>query len=97
MANELVKKGKLGIDGLKLLYRSDLIPQHSGPLFQTTDGDDVFMGDSVAFYVGGEHLPHNGIVVSTTNGLRINCFNTILYRWEYYAVEGKTDGWSMDY
>jgi len=82
-----MEKGKLKIEDLKLLYSAQPLSQYfHDPLFVTRDGDDVWSGDSVSFYVHGEHLPHNG-TISSINGLRVDCFNTFLNKWEYYTVE----------
>jgi len=77
-----MEKGKLKIEDLKLLYNSRPL---NDPLFKTRDGDDVWSGDSVSFYVHGEHLPHNG-TISNLYGMRVDCFNTFLNKWEYYTI-----------
>ena len=82
-----MEKGKLKIGDLKLLYNSQPLSQYfDAPIFKTRDGDGVWSGDSVSFYVNGEHLPHNG-TISIINGLRVDCFNTLLNKWEYYTLE----------
>ena len=82
-----MEKGKLKIEDLELLYHAQPLSQYlHEPLFQTRDGDSVWGGDSVSFYVNGEHLPHNGIV-SAINGLRVDVFNTFLNKWEYYVLD----------
>jgi hypothetical protein len=82
-----MEKGKLKINDLKLLYNSQPLSQYlHAPLFQTRDGDNVWSGDTVSFYINGEHLPHNG-TVSNLKGLRVDCFNTFLNKWEYYLLE----------
>ena len=82
-----MKKVTLKIEDLKLLYHAQPLSQYlHEPLFQTIDGDDVWSGDSVSFYVNGEYLPHNG-TVSNLNGLQVDCFNTLLNKWQYYILE----------
>ena len=82
-----MEKGKLRIWDLKLIYNAQPVSQYlHEPLFKTKDGDDVWCGDSVSFYVNGEHLPHNG-TISNIYGLRVDCFNTFLNKWEYYELE----------
>lgn len=82
-----MKRGRLKVEDLKLLYHAQPLSQHlHEPLFQTRDGDDVWSGDSVSFYVNGEHLPHNG-TISNLNGLRVDCFNTFLNKWQYYDLD----------
>ncbi len=85
--NYYALKEKLKIESLKLLYHAQPLSQYlHDPLFKTWDGDDVWNGDSVSFYIHGEHLPHNGTIRSI-NGLGVDCFNTFLNRWEYYSLD----------
>ena len=82
-----MEKGMLKIKDLKLLFHAQPLSQYlQSPLFQTRDGDDIWSGDSVSFYVNGEHLPHNG-TISNINGLRVDCFNTFLNKWQHYVIE----------
>lgn len=82
-----MEKGRLKISELVLVSNSQPMSQHlRAPLFQTRDGDNVWSGDAVGFYVNGEHLPRVG-TVSTLKGLRVDCFNTLLNKWEYYLLE----------
>ena len=83
-----MEKGKLTIDNLELIYHAQPVSQYlRDPLFQTESGDSVWSGDTVSFYVEGEHLPHNGTVSNINNKLQVNCFNVLLNKWEYYLLD----------
>jgi len=55
-------------------------------LFEDRNGDSVKDGDTLEFYVDNEIMPHSG-TISNISGLRMECFNTILNKWQYYPVE----------
>ena len=79
---------------MKKVNAQDLRPIVSGgrhcfqkPLFTAND-EEIFSGDRVEFYIKDEIFPHSG-TVSTLNGKRVECFNQILNKWEYYEIEEK--------
>jgi hypothetical protein len=82
-----MKKGTLKKNELKLLYHGHQLDKYfENPLFVTDDDEGVWPGDTVEFYVDGDHMPHNGII-SNRIGLRVDCYNTLLDKWQYYEVE----------
>ena len=54
-------------------------------LFTDKNGDGVASGDTVEFYVQGDIFPHQG-TVSNLRGIRVDCWNNFMNRWEYYDV-----------
>ena len=75
------------------IKRKDIILTRQGqsynfnpPLFFDKRGEPVYSGDMVRFYVNGEVFPSTGSV-SNLRELRIDVFNTLLNKWEFYLID----------
>lgn len=77
-------KGTINIKGLRLLLRARTC-RFEDPLFVLDCGSKVFSGDTVEFYVDDNVFPSSG-TVSNYKGLRVDCFNTLMNKWEYYRI-----------
>ena len=54
-------------------------------LFMSGDMEEIYSGDIIEFNIADEVYPYSG-TVSTLQGLRVECFNTILNKWVYHNL-----------
>lgn len=78
-------KGKIKSSNIYLVNSKNIF-QTGKALFHDKDGQSVYSGDTVKFYIENEVYPSSG-TVSNLKSLRIDTFNTLLNKWEYYLIE----------
>ena len=83
-----MKKGTINVRDITLVSRGQPnIGAFQKPVFVTVGGDDVYRGDAVVFSVPGSIFNSYGTVSNyNENGLKIDVFNQLLNKWEYYKV-----------
>ena len=76
-------EGKINKSTIRLVYHNQKSDDYYVPLFETLDGECIYSGDTVEFANG--IFPSVGII-SNYNGLKVQCFNTVLNKWAYYCI-----------
>lgn len=79
-----MRKGIINIKDTKLVTIGGSI--FRAPLFVDADGTDIHKGDIIEFHPEGDIFPSSG-TVSNYKGLRVDVFNSILNKWQYYELE----------
>ena len=64
----------------------DLLRYFKKPLFITKEGDYVYNGDIVKWYVDGCLFPTSGTITEMAGDIRIGCFNNVADKWKYYKI-----------
>jgi len=80
----------VSVNDLRLSFRSEVV-SNSHVLFTDADGESVYCGDTVYFYVKGEVFPHNGVVIRSGEFLYIKCYSTFMDTYVLYPIIGKCE------
>ena len=72
---------------IKYIHSDHPLKRYLQPtLFIDSYGEEIKSGDTIEFYTQDSIFPSNG-TVSIINGLRVDCFNTLLNKWTYYVID----------